>query len=207
MKRTLLWLSCLVILLTFSVGAAAGTTVKGLTGLLKVPTADGLPAGELGLAYHLDGGKGVGSVVYGIADNIELGVFSGGSHSILGLHGKAVLVKESNNLPGLAVGICDESLYMVASKRLSRAGLRGHVGVGTKGYEGLFLGVSKMLNTVSVDSGFKSTGLPATLLAAEYVKGGFNLGAEVLLTPEIRVKLAAEDLKTVILGVSFRMPL
>ena len=83
----------------FFCGAAAGTTVK-VHRSTKGSHCGRLPAGELGLAYHLDSGKGVGSVVYGIADNIEL-VFFPGSHSILGLHGKAVLVKESNNLPGL----------------------------------------------------------------------------------------------------------
>ena len=77
--------------------------------------------------------------------------------------------------------------------------------MGTNTYDGLFLGVSKMLNPVTVESGVKNTGMPATLLAVEYLKGGFNLGAEVILTPEVRIKVAAEDLKNVILGVSFKV--
>lgn len=116
-----------------------------------------------------------------------------------------MLIGETSNLPGVAVGLAHESFYMVASKRLPGAGLRGHVGVGTKAYDGLFIGVSKMLNPVTVDKGVKNTSMPTTLLAAEYLRGGFNIGAEVLLTPELRIKVAAEDLKHVILGVNFKV--
>ena len=205
MKKLLLWLSCVAVLLTFSVGAAAGTTVLGPSGLIKVPTADALTAGELSLAYHLENGKGIGSLTYGLTNNIEAGVYTGRRDAYLGFHAKAVLTEEDNSLPGVAVGLANESFYVVASKRLPRAGLRGHVGVGTNTYDGLFLGVSKMLNPVTVESGVKNTGMPATLLAVEYLKGGFNLGAEVILTPEVRIKVAAEDLKNVILGVSFKV--
>lgn len=208
MKKWLTWLSCTaMVALCFSMGVAAGTTVKGPSGLLTLPTADSLAAGELSVAYHLDDGKGVGSVVYGLTPSIEAGLLTGPRDSQVGIHAKAVLSQEDTNLPGVAVGLCDDSLYMVASKRLASASVRGHVGVGTGEYDGIFLGVSKMLNSVTVDSGLKTSGMPATLLAVEYVKGGFNIGADVLLSPQVRVKVAAEDLKHVILGVNFKVSL
>ncbi|NMB24751.1 MAG: YjbH domain-containing protein [Firmicutes bacterium] len=205
MKRLLSWFVCVVVLLTFSAGAVAGTTVLGPSGLIKVPTADALTAGELSFAYHLEDERGVGSLAYGLTDSIELGVYTKREGTYLGPHAKALLIGETSNLPGVAVGLAHESFYMVASKRLPGAGLRGHVGVGTKAYDGLFIGVSKMLNPVTVDKGVKNTSMPTTLLAAEYLRGGFNIGAEVLLTPELRIKVAAEDLKHVILGVNFKV--
>lgn len=208
MKKWLIWLSCIaMVVLSFSMGAAAGTTVKGPSGLITLPTADTLAAGELSLAYHLDDGRGIGSVAYGLTQSIEAGLLAGPRDSRVGVHAKAVLSQESTNLPGVAVGLCDESFYMVASKRLASASVRGHVGVGTGEYDGLFVGISKMLNSVTVDSGLKNTGMPATLLAVEYVRGGFNIGADVLLSPDVRIKVAAEDLKHVILGVNFKVSL
>lgn len=206
MKKRLLCLSwAIIICVLFSVGAVAGTTVKGPSGLLTVPTADTLPAGGISLAYHLDDGKGIGSFAYGLTPGIEAGLLTGPKETKLGLHAKVALSQESSNLPGVAVGLCDESLYMVASKRLAGIGVRGHVGVGTSDYDGLFLGVSKMFNPVTIDSGAKSQGMPATLFAMEYVKDGFNVGADVLLSPQVRIKVASRDLKHLILGVDFRM--
>lgn len=76
MKRLLSWFVCVVVLLTFSAGAVAGTTVLGPSGLIKVPTADALTAGELSFAYHLEDERGVGSLAYGLTDSIELGVYT-----------------------------------------------------------------------------------------------------------------------------------
>ncbi|NMB47005.1 MAG: YjbH domain-containing protein [Firmicutes bacterium] len=208
MRKWFLRLSCTVmVVLALAMGAVAGTTVKGPSGVLTLPTADALAAGDLSLSYHLEAGDGIGSLAYGLTDNIEVGLLTDTKGTDLGLHAKAVLSQEDSSLPGVAVGLCDDSLYMVASKRLASASVRGHVGVGTGDYNGLFLGVSKMLNAVTVDSGLKNTSMPATLLAVEYVRGGFNIGADVLLSPQVRIKVAAEDLKHVILGVSFKMSL
>lgn len=208
MKERLLCLAwIMVICVFFSVGVSAGTTVKGPSGLLTLPTADTLPAGGIGLAYHLEGGKGIGSFAYGVTPSIEAGLLTGPREAKVGLHAKLALSQESTDLPGLAVGLCDDSLYMVASKRLASVGVRGHVGVGTRDYDGLFLGVSKMFNPVTIESGAKSRGMPATLFAVEYVKEGFNLGADVLLSPQVRIKVASRDLKSLILGVDFRVSL
>ena len=208
MKKQRLSLLCMMVLvLMLSVEAAAGTTVTGPTGLLTLPTADALAPGELGVGFHMKGGGGIGSITYGLIPGLEAGLAAAGSrHSNIGVHGKAVLSHESASLPGVAVGLCDESFYMVASKRLLGAGVRGHVGVGTGRYDGLILGVSKMLNPVVVDSG-KGSSTPAALLAVEYARGAFNLGVDVILSPHVRLKAAAEDFDTLILGVSFKAAL
>ncbi|NLA57869.1 MAG: YjbH domain-containing protein [Firmicutes bacterium] len=205
------WLSTvcvMVVVLMFSVGAAAGTTVSGPTGLLTLPTADALAPGELSFSYHVEDGDGIGSIAYGLIPGLEIGLLTTGPrNNNLGVHGKAVLSHEGTSLPGVAVGLCDDSFYMVASKRLLGVGVRGHVGVGTGKYDGLFLGVSKMLNPVVVDSGMKGSSTPAALLAVEYAKGAFNLGVDVLLSPEVRIKVATEDFDTLILGVNFKVSL
>ncbi len=209
MKRQWLSFACVVaVVFMFSVGAAAGTTVTGPTGLLTLPPADALAQGDLSLSYHVKDGDGIGSISYGLIPGLEIGLLTTGPrHSNLGVHGKAVLSHEGASLPGVAVGLCDESFYMVASKRLLGAGVRGHVGVGTGKYDGLFLGVSKMLNPVVVDSGVKGSTTPAALLAVEYAKGAFNLGLDVLLSPEVRIKVATEDFDSLILGVNFKVSL
>ena len=206
-KRWLSFACAMLVVLMFSVGAAAGTTVTGPTGLLTLPTADALAPGELSFSYHVDDGDGIGSISYGLIPGLEIGLLTTGPrHNNLGVHGKAVLSHEGASLPGVAVGLCDESFYMVASKRLLGVGVRGHVGVGTGKYDGVFLGVSKMLNPVVVDSGQKAS-TPAALLAVEYAKGAFNLGVDVLLSPEVRIKVATEDFDSLILGVNFKVSL
>lgn len=208
MRKWLLWVSCaMLVLLVLPVGVLAGTTVTGPSGLLTLPTADALTAGELSMAYHLEDGKGIGSLAYGLTGSIEAGLLAGPQDPKLGVHAKVVLSQEGTSLPGVAVGLCGDSLYMVASKRLASAGVRGHVGVGTGRYDGLFLGVSKMLNPVTVDAGLRDTGMPATLLAVEYIKGRFNVGVDVLLSPQIRIKVATENFNQVVLGVNFKVSL
>ena len=206
MKRLVIWILCGIIFLAISTGAAAGTAVMGPSGLIKTPTADVLDAGDLSLAYHLDGDLGIGSLAYGLTESIEIGVYTRRQDTYLGPHAKVVLVGENSSFPGVAVGMVHDSFYMVASKRLPGSGLRGHIGVGTKAYDGLFLGLSKMINPVVLERG-GSSGIPTTILTAEYLKNGLNLGAEMFLTPAVRIKVAAEDLKNLILGVNFKISL
>ncbi|HHV93841.1 MAG TPA: YjbH domain-containing protein [Firmicutes bacterium] len=206
MKKWLSFAWVTAVVLVFSAMAAAGTTVTGPTGLLTIPTADVLLQGELSFGYHLRNGEGIGNISYGLLPGAEIGLLTAGpGHSDFGVHGKVVLSREGSSLPGVAVGLCDDSFYMVASKRLAGVGVRGHVGVGTGHYDGLFLGVSKMLNSVVVDSGPKGFAAPAALLAVEYVKGSFNLGVDVLLSPAVRIKAAVEDFDDLTLGVNFKI--
>lgn len=205
MKRYFLVLTgWLFMLLVLTPGAAAGTTVGGPTGLIQVPTADILAPGEISLAYHRTANQGVGSLTYGIIDKLEAGLLIRDRRSDIGFHLKANLVAETRNMPGISVGLKDESYYMVVSKRLPGVGVRGHIGVGTGEIDGLFLGISKLVNPVTVNSGSSDIGIPTTILAAEYAGGGFNVGAEILMTPQFRLKLAAEDMRDLVIGVSFK---
>ena len=156
----------------------------GSTGLLYAPSAytQGEASGSLYLAGNSDFFGG--GAVAGISDRLEIGVgvldFDndlGGDTEVL-VNAKFQLLKETNQLPALSVGVVDAfdqldldpSWYVVASKFFTRANtnsdfaLKGHVGFGGGVYdEEVFAGAELMWqNNVS--------------LLAEFVNSDFNVG-------------------------------
>lgn len=156
----------------------------GSTGLLYTPSAytQGEAAGSLYLAGNSDFFGG--GAVAGISDRLEIGVgvidFDddlGGDTEVL-VNAKFQLLKETNQLPALSVGVVDAfdqldldpSWYVVASKFFTRSqtdadfALKGHVGFGGGLYdEEVFAGAELMWqNNVS--------------LLAEFINSDFNVG-------------------------------
>src|SRR5690606_29832219 len=98
--------------------------------LLRVPTADSLPAGEWRLAAGYDGRGLLPSLSYGALPGLEIGVTTRADGELVP-RVKFTVATESASAPGLAVGLEGTGWYAVASRRLNSPGLRAHVGVGS----------------------------------------------------------------------------
>jgi hypothetical protein len=156
----------------------------GATGLLYTPTA--YTQHEANGSLYLSGNSDFfgGGATYGITDRLEVGFgvldFDddlGGDTEILA-NAKFQLLKETNQLPALSVGVIDAfdqldldpSWYIVASKFFTRANtdadfaLKGHVGFGGGLYdEEVFAGAELLWsNNIS--------------LLAEFINSDFNVG-------------------------------
>lgn len=198
--------------------AGAEPSVDGSTGLIFVPSADVLPSGNFSLGFHLVQSVNYLAFNFGLVENLEIGadsVFIQGETSATFLNVKYRFLPERKDAPALALGVKalnEESriVYLVASKTLPElAGVRGHLGLGT-GDQGLFLGISKVLNPVSVrPSGKKSEwygGLPPTTLLAEFAggkEGGVNLGARLEVSPGLQLGAYLLDLRDAMIGLSY----
>jgi len=191
MKNVLIGLTGALLLITVPVLAAP--SVNGPTGLINIPSGDVLRPGQFTLGYyHLQDG-GVGSYNTNVAPNLEFGVavFSyDGQKSKNYLNAKFAVVPETVLAPGLAIGVEDISnkdrrgLYAVASKALP-FGLRIHVGTGSGRFNGVFAGIEKTLNPISVLTG--NNAFPATTLIAEYDGQTMNYGARMSIKPGLQL--------------------
>ncbi|MCK8827782.1 YjbH domain-containing protein [Natroniella acetigena] len=212
MKKGLRLGLVVALLIIFSLPSYAGQF--GATGLLTIPTADILAPTELNLVYQRidENGDLVGSD-YGIKQGVQLGI---GANWPAGITEdgevfpklKVKLIEESENVPAVAAGIIDRDRYIVASKSSPYYGLRAHLGVGDKERfeDNFFVGVSRVLNPVSVLSGESSFELPLTTMLAEY-NGGVNLGFKFEFIPEISANLGVKDLTDrtdLTFGLSFK---
>lgn len=198
MKSILAMLCALVFLVG---GTTSAATVSGATGLIYVPSADTLATGEaeIGVRY-VDGGL-ASSFTYGIFDQIEIGINNvrgkkGGSQ--LGLMLKGNVFTETQDRPALAVGLETDQSYVVVSKRLAPR-IRGHVGYGVGEMDGVFAGVSLVLNTTT--SGRIT---PATSFLAELTPEGLNAGMRMVFSPLISVDVSLIDLDELSAGIALR---
>ena len=183
MKKVIIGLSCALLLTTMPVLAAP--SVNGPTGLINSPTADVLRPGQLTLGYyHLKDG-GVASFNTNVAPNLELGVaafrYDGQSNTNY-INAKFAVMPETVLAPGLAIGVEDisnnaeRSVYAVASKAFP-FGFRIHAGAGGGRFNGVFAGIEKTINPISIMTG--SSAFPSTTLIAEYDGKTMNYGARM----------------------------
>lgn len=190
MKKVLFGIS---ILLLASAPVFAAPSVNGSTGLINNPSADVLREGQVSLGYyHLKDG-GVGIFNTNIAPNLELGVagfrYDGQQNKNL-VNAKFALVPETVLSPGIAIGVEDignnnkRSSYAVASKALP-FGFRIHAGAGNGRFNGVFAGIEKTINPVSVLTG--NNAFPATTLIAEYDGKNMNYGARMSIVPGLKL--------------------
>lgn len=156
----------------------------GATGLLYTPTAytQGDRSGSLSLQGNSDFFGG--SAVVGISDRLEIGIgvvdFDddlGGDTEVL-VNAKFQLLKETNQLPAISVGVIDAfdqldvdpSWYVVASKYFTRAqtnqdfALKGHVGFGGGLYDEEVFAGAELFYKQNIS------------LLAEFVNSDFNIG-------------------------------
>lgn len=156
----------------------------GSTGLFTTPSAY-TQRNNSGAVYFAGTEDLIGGgAVVGLGDRFEIGAsvldIDGGDTEVL-LNAKFNLLKETNQLPAISVGVIDafdsldldQSWFVVASKYFTRAdtdqdfALKGHVGFGGGIYdEEIFAGAEL----------FFGRNLSAV---AEYVNGNFNIGGRV----------------------------
>jgi len=198
-----------VILILISCGIANATSISnwGPTGIMEIPTADVLGFGigtapNIALYSYVSSGQEYTlnlmrlPFTLGLGDGLEFGItdvtISTSEPGVLEssgivLHGKISLIEEKTLLPGIAVGgifdpsniLGENSFYLVISKGLGN--LRGHVGIGSGVYDGIFWGVefniTKEMEVVtfykSQDIGFglKLDLLPSVNISMGYYKG------------------------------------
>lgn len=206
MKKVIMGLTCAFLMTT--VPAFAAPSVNGATGLINNPTADVLRDGQFSLGYyHLKDG-GVGSFNTNIAPNLEVGVAGfryDGQKNENYVNAKFSLVRETVLTPGLSIGAEDiaghnqRSVYAVASKALP-FGFRIHAGTGNGRFNGVFGGIEKTINPLSIITG--NNAFPATTLIAEYDGKDMNYGARLSIVPGLKLDAGVRNHDTYI-GISF----
>lgn len=206
MKKLMMGLTCALLLTTAP--ALAAPSVNGSTGLINTPNADVLRGGQVSLGYyHLKDG-GVGSFNTNLAPNLELGVaafrYDGQSNKNY-LNAKFAVVPETVLTPGLAIGVenissgDNRSAYVVASKALP-LGFRMHVGTGNGRFNGVFAGIEKTINPISIITG--NNAFPATSLIAEYDGKNMNYGARMSIVPGLKLDAGVRNHDGYV-GISF----
>lgn len=206
MKKIILATVCATLMA--SATAAAAPSINGSTGLINTPSADVLREGQFSLGYYNTNEGGVGVFNTNIAPKLEIGVagfrYDNESNKNY-LNAKFSLLPETIVSPGLAVGIedaadkTDRSYYAVVSKGLP-LGFRIHAGVGNGHYDGLFAGIEKTINPISILTG--NSVFPATTLIAEYDGHDMNYGARMSIIPGLKLDAGWRHEKTYV-GVTF----
>ncbi|SHI87041.1 YjbH domain-containing protein [Propionispora hippei] len=169
----------------------AAPSLAGSTGMIDNPSADVLREGQISTGYyHVAGGTQFAFSAY-VAPRVEVGTIilhdQDGKHT--GLNAKFSLRQEQVNTPAVAVGVediagyRDTSWYAVASKSLP-FGIRLHAGVGNGRFNGVFGGVEKQLNTLSVLPGKY---LPSASLMAEFDGRQMNYGLRFAVAPGVKL--------------------
>lgn len=197
------------LLTTTMVGtAAAAPSLNGPTGLINTATADVVKQGDVSLGYYNLKNGAVGNVNIGLVKNVEIGGSffdpDGGSR-INTLNAKWSITPETVVTPGLAIGLEDvtnktgRTGYIVGSKGLP-FGFRVHYGVGNGRYDGVFGGIEKTFNPISVITG--NNAFPATTLMAEYDGHDLNVGARLSIVPGVKLDAGWKDMKDFYVGCS-----
>ncbi|MBO8125764.1 MAG: hypothetical protein H0Z38_00840 [Firmicutes bacterium] len=196
-------------LLLLPIAAVAAPSLSGPTGLITIPSADVIQSDQFNIGGFMVEDE-LSFVINGAPiPGLEVGVGVHGRGDSLGyLNAKYQLVPETREYPGVAVGavgindVTRRSVYVVASKNLPEFGVRGHIGIQTPG-DPLFAGVSKVLNTVSVQRpGEKSLALQTTLLA-ELRGSDPSVGLRLRLSPHFVLHASYVDLSTGVIGLSY----
>jgi hypothetical protein len=189
----------LVLILLLATAAASAGTIRGVSGLIEIPSADSLAASSVEAGVHLIDGKPAMSITAGLASRLEVGLNTDPESSDLNVTMKGVVLVETRENPGMAVGYDSGSLYFVLSKAFS--GLRGHVGFGDGHYGGLFGGISVPLTSVTVAP--RGQIRPTTLLLLEYNGRNLSAGMRLGLSSNLRANLAIVDLDKAAIGLTY----
>ena len=181
--------------------------------LIQVPTANIINS-QGAVAGEIVGDKGRLEVVYKLDPRVEAGgeisSYRGGNIELQPLV-RILFTRQVANKPALAAGLKGYDLYTTVSKSLGH-GLSGHIGYGDGDFGGLFVGVNKVINPVSVeitdDGNNKSisatSSLPTTNLMVEYINQEINVGARIKIKDSFNLDLGMLDLDRFKLGVNYK---
>ncbi len=203
-------ISLLILAILFVLPGFVQAEEFGFGSLITVPTADILQETELNLNYQRIGDGDIIGANYGIRQGVQLGIDicwidgldDGDMHPKL----KVNLLQEDNGYrPQLSIGVNDHDYYLVASKMTSYYNLRAHLGIAEDDLieDNLFIGVSKVLNPVTITTNDNSYSIPVTTLMAEY-NNGLNLGAKCEFDFGAEVNLGVLDFDEFTFGIGFK---
>jgi hypothetical protein len=212
--RTLFQLGLLGLLLVFALAPVwAAPSFQGYSGLINIPTADSLDAGEYNIAGFIQQGdnkdKAIGVANVGLLAGLEMGVAyekAEGERGETLINGKFNFMSEGMVRPELAVGVADisdrldMSPYFVMSKSLTGPlnvlhkeiiNPRLHLGVGSGRFDGVFGGVSVGIGKIAS-------------LMVEQDSEKVNAGLRFNVSPAVQVHLGAfDDFKNFGFGLSY----
>lgn len=122
---------------------------------------------------------------------------------------KTIIINEYNYGLDLAAGLRGEDLYITGAKTLDY-GLRGHFGVGNGRFDGIFVGLTKVLNTNDIeiteekeDNKDAFSSLPPIKASIEFMNGRFNIGFRTNITNELKAELSVLNLNRLKAGLSY----
>jgi hypothetical protein len=211
--RTLLQLSLVGLFFALAgVAAWAAPSFQGYSGLVNIPTADSLDAGEYNVAGFLaegDKNSALGAANVGLLAGLEMGAAYEKKEGEPGktlINGKFNFMSEGIVRPELAVGVADISdrldlsPYFVMSKSLTGPlnvlhkeiiNPRLHLGVGSGRFDGVFGGVSVGIGKIAS-------------LMAEYDSKQMNAGLRFAVSPGLQLHAAGlDDFKHFAVGLSY----
>lgn len=201
MKR-IMFFALLLVAIGVVPALAAGN--PGMTGLFYIPTADVPAKGITGASVQVAPNRISAGMSHTPMENVEFGVSSrsgGGAHAQFAAFIKGQLLPETSRDPGLAIGLDESSLFLVASKVVAPM-FRAHVGYGTERYGGLFGGISYLVNPVVVSEP-GSIEMPRITLIAEYDGWRPNAGARFSFAQGIDLDAALLNMSDLMIGVSW----
>lgn len=183
-------------------------SINGSTGLINIPTAGTLAESNLIVSYHHFKGSGTIALTMGVFNGVEVGVSSRlRTGEPLNGNLKVKLLQETSTVPAFAVGLetymGTPMYYGVLSKQIGAAGVRGHIGIGTGKYRHGVLGISAVLNPVTISSVNKSLKVPVTTLIAEYDGSGLNTGLSFRFNSDFSGKVFVSKMKDFGFGLSY----
>ena len=189
----------LVLILLLATAAASAGTFRGVSGLIEIPSADSLAANSIEAGVHFIDGKPAMSISAGLASRLEVGLNTDPKDTDLNVTMKGVVLVETRENPGMAIGYDSGSLYFVLSKAFS--GVRGHIGFGNGRYGGVFGGISVPLNPVTVAP--RGQVRPTTLLLLEHNGRTLSAGVRLGLSANLKANLAILDLNKAVIGLTW----
>jgi hypothetical protein len=176
-----------------SLGAVnAAPSFNGSTGMINIPSADVLRAGQFSLGFYSTKYGQRASINANAAPNLEIGLakrhcnkntaYTGGDY----INAKFSLIPEAILIPGVAIGVEDigktekRSSYISVSKGLIW-GLRFHAGFGNGNYGGFFAAMEKSITPVKI------CGVGGTNLIVEWDGRYMNYGIRKPIAPGLKI--------------------
>lgn len=212
--KKLIYISIALILILSAVNGVSEAALSD--NLVLVPEASIVEKnGEISGDLILDEGLGNGKLsgVFKLTPWLEAGVIirEGTQNNELGFDPlvKTIIINEYNYGLDLAAGLRGEDLYITGAKTLDY-GLRGHFGVGDGRFDGIFVGLTKVLNTNDIEiteeeeennDAFSS--LPPVKASIEFMNGRFNLGFRANITNQLKAELSVLNLNRLKTGLSY----
>jgi hypothetical protein len=191
--------SSMILILVLVTAAASAGTIRGVSGLIDIPNADALAPSSIETGVHVVDGKAALSITVGLAARLEAGLNTSLKDGSLDFTMKGIVIPETHDNLGMAVGYDTGSLYFVLSKAFN--GLRGHIGFGDGRYGGVFAGLSASLSPVTVSAPGQMR--PTTLFLLEHNGQSLSAGLRLGISRNLKADLAIVDLEKAMLGLSY----